>query len=297
MNKTMGIVVFPARSLVRALCAGLYRLAVALALISLAAVGGQARRALAHAVVPPSGEVSALVGFDQRLGEQAPLDLPLRDEADRPVRLGDYFTNQPVILALTYFECTNLCPLVREGLAAALAEVSLRAGQDYLVVVVSIDPAETGAMAEAAKAETLTLLGLTEQEGGWHFLRGEHEAIDRLADAIGFRYAYDSEQDEYAHASGVVVLTADGQIARYFYGIEYAPRDLRLALVEASENRIGSPIDQLLLLCFHYDPVTGRYTPLIMNIVRLAGLATVAALAGLVLLLLRSERRRTTEVL
>ncbi|HXF64016.1 MAG TPA: SCO family protein, partial [Caldilineaceae bacterium] len=155
MDKSGGVVVFPTRQLVMALCASLCRMAAVLALIASAAVGGQARRALAHAEVPPSGEAAALVGFDQRLGEQAPLDLPLLNEAGQPVRLGDYFTGQPVILALTYFECANLCPLVREGLATALAEVSLRAGQDYTVVVVSIDPAETGAMAAAAKAETL----------------------------------------------------------------------------------------------------------------------------------------------
>jgi protein SCO1/2 len=251
--------------------------------------------------VTPGREVLGVVGFDQRLEAQTPLELEFRDEEGKLVQLRRYFGaeagDKPVVLALTYFACDNLCPLVRDGLATSLRQLSFRPGEEFEVVVVSIDPQETAEQAAVAKAQTLAAYGDatqdtgsgTESAAGWHFLTGDHAAIDRLADAIGFRYAYDIDQDEYAHPSGIVLLTPSGRIARYFYGIDYAPQDVRLGLVEASANRIGTAVDQLLLLCYHYDPVAGKYSPLILTMVRAAGLATVVGLGALVLILRRKN--------
>jgi protein SCO1/2 len=256
-------------------------------LAALSVAGGTARRALAHAEVPPTGKLDDLVGLDQQMGAQVPLDLALHDEQGRAVRLEEFVQTRPVILVLGYFHCNNLCPLERQGLAHSLQSLDFRAGQEFEAVLVSIDPAETAAQARTAKQETLAQAGPDADAAGWHFLTGDHAAIDRLAGALGYRYAYDPVQGEYAHPSGLVILTPAGRIARYFFGIEYAPRDLRLALVEASANQIGSPLDQFLLLCYRYDPQTGRYTPLVMNIVRIAGGATVVGLVGLILALSR----------
>jgi protein SCO1/2 len=239
----------------------------------------------AHDAVPHGQSALDLVGFDQRLGEEVPLELTFRDETDQAVELGDYLGDKPLILALSYFECQSLCPLVRQALVEGLRPLTFVAGDEFEVLLVSVDPDESAATALAVKQETVKSYGRTGSEDGWHFLRGDHDAIDQLADAIGFRYAYDGEQDEYAHASGVVLLTPQGEIARYFFGIEYAPNDLRLGLVEASQNRIGTAIDQLLLLCYHYDPVAGKYNLLIMNVLRIAGVLTVVLLGTMILLL------------
>jgi protein SCO1/2 len=263
--------------------------AATMGMIALGILPGVAK---AHDAVPHSSAVLDLVGFDQRLDHEVPGDLAFRDENDQGVNLGHYLQGKPVILALTYFECDNLCPLVRQGLVESVRPLAFTVGKEFDVVVVSIDPAETPAIATAVKAETVAVYDRPGSEAGWHFLTGEHETIDRLAQAIGFRYAYDGERDEYAHASGVVLLTPAGKIARYFYGIEYAPKDVRLGLVEASQNRIGTPIDQLLLLCYHYDPSAGKYSLLIIDILRWAGLLTVAGLAMLLFLMRRQESHR-----
>ncbi|NTU82896.1 MAG: SCO family protein [Chloroflexales bacterium] len=232
------------------------------------------------------------VSFEQRLGKQVPLDLPFVDEAGAAVRLGDYLGEKPVVLALGYLECPMLCPLVRDGMVKALSEVEgLRAGVDYTVVNVSIDPAETPMIAANTKAAIMSRLGQPGAERGWHFLTGTQDSIQRLADAVGFRYFYDETIDQYAHAAGILVLTPGGELARYFYGIEFNPSDLRLGLVEASGNKIGSPVDQLLLLCYHFDPSTGKYTGLVMTALRVAGVITVLALFALIFLLNRSSGR------
>jgi protein SCO1/2 len=227
------------------------------------------------------------VAYQQRLGEYVPLDLPFVDEAGQAVALGDYFGERPVLLALGYYECPMLCSLVREGLVGAVSDVQLDVGADYQVVYVSIDPAETPMNAANTKAVTLAEYGRPASADGWHFLTGPQDSIQRLADAIGFGYFYDETIDQYAHAAGIVVLTPQGELARYFYGIEYNPSDLRLGLVEAADNKIGSPVDQLLLLCYSYDPTTGRYTGLVMTVLRVVSAIFVVAFLGLLFFLNR----------
>ncbi len=225
------------------------------------------------------------IGFDQRLGEPIPLDVLFRDEAGQVVTLAEYFHELPVILVMGYFTCPNLCSLVRQGLVESLQPLKFTAGQEFQVVEVSIDPDESSQVAAAVKQPNLWAYGRPGSEGGWHFLVGEEASIRRLAQAVGFRYRYDPEQDQYAHPSGIVLLTPDGRVARYFFGLTYPERDLRLGLMEAATGRIGSPIDQVLLYCYHYDPATGRYSLLIDKVLQVAGLVTVLGLGGLLLVL------------
>lgn len=233
------------------------------------------------------------VSFEQKLNEQIPLDLSFVDSTGQAVRLGDYLGQKPVILSLGYYECPMLCSLVRNGLFESLQTLDFTVGEEFNLVVVSIDPAETPEIAEMKRQASLVEYGRSRAGDGWHFLVGQEEAIRSLAGAIGFHYAYDPKLDQYAHPSGIIILTPEGKIARYFYGIDYPARDLRLGLVEAANNQIGSPIDQLLLLCYHYDPVSGKYSLLIMNIIRLAGFLTVAVLGGFVYMLFRRDPNRT----
>ncbi|MBX0327407.1 SCO family protein [Oscillochloris sp. ZM17-4] len=227
------------------------------------------------------------VSFDQRLDAQVPLDLTFVDEQGRTVQLGDYFGAKPVILQLSYYECPMLCSLVRKGMVDALQDVTLNAGADFQVVNVSIDPQETPMMAANVKAATLSTYGRDGAADGMHFLTGTQDSIDRLADAVGFHYVYDETIDQYAHAAGLVVLTPKGLISRYFFGVEFNPSDLRLGLVESSDNKIGGLTDQLLLLCYHYDPTTGSYTGLVMTIIRVAGVLTVLGIIGMIVMLAR----------
>jgi protein SCO1/2 len=231
------------------------------------------------------------LGFDQRVGQQVPEGLVFRDEAGRTVRIGDYFGKRPVVLALVYFRCPMLCPLTLNGLARSLKGMSFDAGQEFEVVVVSFDPRETPAAAAAAKREALRAYGRPETAPGWHFLTGGPEPIRRLTQAVGFRYFWDPQVGQFAHAAGIVLLTPHGVASRYLYGIEFPPRNVRLGLVEAAGNRIGSPIDQVLLYCFHYDPVQGRYSAVTLRIVRLCALASVLGLGLTIALLLRRERQ------
>lgn len=236
------------------------------------------------------------IGLDQRLKAQVPLDLPFYDAAGKAVQLGDYFQDKPVILTLADVDCPNLCPLVLEGLVKAMRVLRLDLGEDFDVVTVSIDPRDTPALATAAKQGYLQRYGGSHATAGWHFLTGEPDAISHLAQTVGFRYTYDRQQEQYAHASGLMVLTPQGRVAQYFYGVAFPPRDLRLGLVEASQNTIGSPIDQLILMCYHYDPMSGQYSFIILPSIRLAGLVTVACLAAFMGVMIRRDRRRKTEV-
>jgi protein SCO1 len=231
------------------------------------------------------------VSFAQRLHARMPLDVMLRDATGNVVQLGDYFGTRPVILTLAYYNCPNLCPLVLSGLVRTMRALSFTAGQEFTVLTVSIDPRETPAHAAVQQAQYRKRYG-REAADGWHFLTGDADAIQRLTEAVGFRYRHDASQDQFAHASGFIVLTPEGVLARYFYGLEVAPRDLRLGLVEAAAHRIGSPIDQLLLYCYHYDPQTGKYGLIIMRVLRLAGLATVVSLGAFMGLMLRREQVR-----
>jgi len=235
------------------------------------------------------------VAFEQRLNEAVPLDVAFRDESGAPVRLGEYFGQKPVILTLNYYECPMLCPLVLEGLLRSLRVLAFTIGEQFDIVTVSIDPSESPALAAAAKTRYLHEYGRPAAADGWHFLTGEASAIERLTAAVGFHYAYDAAQDQYAHAAGIIVLTPQGRIARYLYGLEFAPRDLRLALVEAAAERIGSPVDQLLLYCYQYDPATGKYSMVVRNVLRLAALATVLSLGVLMVVMFRRERPRSEE--
>ncbi|HEX2164744.1 MAG TPA: SCO family protein, partial [Thermoanaerobaculia bacterium] len=231
------------------------------------------------------------VGFDQRLGEAVPLDLVFRDASGSSVRLGDFFDGRPVALALVYYDCPMLCPLTMSGLARSLKPLEITAGEEFELVTVSFDPRETAATARAARDRYLPLYGRQGAADGWHFLTGDAPEIARLADAVGFRYTFDEERGEYAHAAGLVVLTPEGRIARYFFGTDHSARDLRLAFVEASAGTIGNAIDQVLLYCFHYDPATGRYSAATWNLVRAGAALTVLALAGFIVVMLRRERR------
>ncbi len=233
----------------------------------------------------------ANVSFEQRLGAQVPLDLSFTDEEGRPVRLGEYFGAQPVVLTLGYYECPMLCSLVRNGLVEALNKVPLTVGSDFQVVNVSIDPRETPMNAASTRAAVVSRYNRPEGKAGWHFLTGPQDSITSLAEAVGFKYFYDERIDQYAHAAGILVLTPEGRLARYFYGIEFNPSDVRLGIVEASGNKIGTPVDQLLLLCYQFDPATGTYTGLVLTLVRAGGILTVIVLLASLYLLSRGSGR------
>jgi protein SCO1/2 len=244
----------------------------------------------------PSGLPRALtdVGIDQKLNEQLPLDLVFRNENGENVKLGSYFGKKPVMLSLVYYQCPMLCNQVLNGMVTAFKVMAFKPGEEFEVVTVSFDPRETSALAASKKKTYVDYLPEAKRAGaasGWHFLTGDEASIKRITDAVGFRYHWDQATEQFAHASGIFVATPQGKLARYFYGIEYAPRDLRLGLIEASENKIGSPVDQLLLYCFHYDPATGKYGAAVMNLMRVGGVVTVIAIVGLLLAL----RRRGTK--
>jgi protein SCO1/2 len=233
------------------------------------------------------------IGLDQRLNEVVSPALAFRDDTGRPVRLGDFFQGRPVVLVLAQYRCPLLCNQVLNGLLDGLRPLALDAGKDFQVVVVSFDAREGPELAAAKKASQVAAYGRAGAESGWHFLTGEQPAIDALTQAVGFRYRYDDRLDRFAHASGIVVLTPEGRIARYFYGIRYAGRDLRLALVEAGNEQIGSPADRMLLLCYEYDLASGQYTLAVMKLVRLGGMLTLLALATFFVLARLHERRKT----
>jgi protein SCO1 len=244
----------------------------------------------AHA--PPSSQMPAAlqkVAFEQRLNEQLPLDLPFKDENGAAVRLGDYFGRKPVVLAFVYYECPMLCTQVLNGLESALRVLNESVGNEFDVVTVSFDPRETPVLALGKKKAYLERYQRDGAEHGWHFLTGEQASIEALTRAAGFSYAWDEETQQFAHASGIVVATPAGKLARYFFGIDYSPRDLKFALMESSSERIGTVADQLLLYCYHYDPVKGNYGFVAMRAVRLGGAVTLMALVGFVFVSLRSD--------
>jgi protein SCO1/2 len=265
---------------------------LALALV-LAAVPVPAR---AQEVKGPEVGLLRKVAFDQNLNAQLPLDTPLRDESGRGVTLGTYFGKRPVVLLFGYYECPMLCKLEFEGLVRNLRALTMSAGKEFDVVIVSIDPTETPAQAAARKAAYLARYNRPGAEAGWHFLTGDGPAVERLAGVAGFRYAYDPRSKQYAHPAGLIVATPQGRIARYVFGVDFPANTLRWAVVEASEGKVGTPVERLLLMCFHYDPSTGRYNFAVMTAVRFFGVVTVAALAGFMLVSLRRDRRRAAAV-
>jgi protein SCO1/2 len=229
------------------------------------------------------------IGFDQNLDRQIPLDIPFIDEQGRAVHLGDYFGTKPVVLAFVYYSCPLLCTQVLNALASALDVLSLQPGADFEVVTISFDPREKPALAAAKKELALKRYQRPGAAGAWHFLTGAQPAIARATEAAGFRFVWDEPLQQFAHPTGIIVLTPGGRVARYLFGIEYGPRDLRLAIVDASAGKVGSPVDSFLLYCYHYDPMTGRYGLVIMRTIRLAGAATFLALAMFVGVMLRRE--------
>jgi protein SCO1/2 len=263
------------------------RIIAAVLAILLAAVSAMAQ-------VGPGEDVTSKVGFDQRLGESVDLSLSFVDESGQSVTLRELAEDKPVVLIMAYYECPMLCTLVLNGANECLRNLAFTAGDEFEVIVVSIDPEETPALADAKKYHYVRKYNRYGAEDGWHFLTGDEPQIRALADSIGFRYAYDPRSGEYAHVSGLVVLTPEGVIARYFYGIDFPAKDMRLALVDASDGRIGGVTESLLLMCYQYDSNLGRYTFAVMNAVRAAGAVTVCALFGGIIIALRRERRRTT---
>jgi protein SCO1/2 len=233
------------------------------------------------------------IGFDQHLGRRLPLDELVRAEDGRVTPLREYFGARPVVLVFAYYSCPMLCTQVVNGLASALGVLALEPGRDFEVVVISIDPHDTPAAAAAKKAAYLERYRRPGASAGSHFLTADPPAIDRLTRAAGFRYVWDAQTNQFAHPTGVIVVTPDGRPARYLFGIDYGPRDLRLALVEASAGRVGTAVDSLLLYCYHYDPMTGRYGFLVMRTLRVAGVATVLALGAFIAVMIQRERRVT----
>jgi protein SCO1/2 len=228
------------------------------------------------------------VGIDQKLGAQVPADLPFVDESGRPVTLRQYL-DKPVILALVYYQCPSLCNMVLNGVLRSVKNLTMTAGDQYDIVAVSFDPRETSEMASAKKASYIKSYNRMGAEQGWHFLTGPEASSKTLGDAVGFHYAYDAINNQYAHGSAIMLLTPEGRVTRYFYGIDYPARDLRLGLVEASDRRIGSPVDAVMLYCYHYDPSNGKYGMVIMNVLRVAGFLTVATLAGFMIIMFRRD--------
>ena len=279
--------------------------AAALALAAVMAVSGTTVGAqeMPSRGPAPVGEPAAAkpgvlgrIGIDQRVGQQVPLDLPFVDEGGREVRLGEFFGKRPVILALVYYECPMLCTQVLNGLVTALGVMKFEPGREFEVVAVSFNPKEGPGLASQKKASYLERYDRPNTAAGWHFLTGSEDSIARLTKAVGFRYEYDPEIGQFAHGAAIEVLTPEGRIARYFYGIEYSARDLRLGLIEAAEERLGSAIDDVLLLCLHYDPSTGKYGATVLGMVRLGGIATVLAVLGFMAVSLRRERKELNQI-
>ncbi len=239
---------------------------------------------------PSTGLPTALrdVRIEQKLDQQLPLDLIFHDENGQPVKLGQYFGQKPVVLALVYYDCPMLCTQVLNGMVTSFRVLPFQPGKEFDVVTVSFDPRETSTLAAAKKKLYVNYLPEKMQaaaSNGWHFLTGDQASITQLTDAVGFRYRYDEATKQFAHASAIMVTTPQGRLSHYFYGIEYAPRDLRLALIESSANKIGSPVDQLLLYCYHYDPATGKYGAAVMKIMRVAGVVTVLGIIAMLMAL------------
>ena len=234
------------------------------------------------------------VGIDQRIGQQVPLDLAFRDETGKSVPLRSYFGRRPVLLTLVYYQCPMLCSQVLNGVVGGLLSQKLSVGRDFDIVTVSFDPRDTPADATEKRNVYLKRYGRAGAEKGWHFLTGYQPAIEALTKAVGFRYAWDPKIQQYAHASGIMVATADGRLSHYLYGIEYTPKDLRLALVESSEGKLGNVVDQVMLYCYHYDPATGKYGAVVTNMLRLGGALTLLLLGGFLAMAWQRELRLKT---
>jgi protein SCO1/2 len=230
------------------------------------------------------------VGIEQHLDAQLPPHLAFRDETGQAVKLGDYFGKKPLILDLVYYNCPMLCGESLAGLTSSMRLLKFDAGKEFDVVIVSFDPRETAEMAAAKKADYIKRYNRAGAANGWHFLTGSAESINALTKAVGFQYQYGAKLNQFAHATAIMVLTPQGHISRYFYGVDFPPKDLRMGLVEASQGKIGNAVDAVLLYCYHYDPATGKYGAIVVNILRLAAAATILILGGFLLIMLRLEK-------
>ncbi len=255
-----------------------------------------AQPASAPAPVTEPGRPTALrnVSFDQRLGEQVPMDARFRDETGRSVTLADLAAGKPILLVPAYYECPMLCTIVLNGVVSMLRALPFDVGNEFTVVTLSFDARETSELAAKKKEHYLGEYRRPGAAEGWHFLTGDEAEIRRVTDAVGFRWQWDEPSKQFAHASGVIVLTPRGRVSHYFYGVEFPPRDVRLAFVEASDEKIGSVVDALLLFCFHYDPATGRYSKIAIDAVRVGGALTLFALVGFIVVMVRRERRQSS---
>jgi protein SCO1/2 len=245
--------------------------------------------------INPGGQTALLkeVGFEQKLDAQLPLQTTFRDETGRTVSLGEYFTDKPVILVPVYYECPMLCNLTMGDLVKVLKILNLKPGKDFRVIMLSIDPREKPELAAEKKKAYLRRYDKPGTDAGWTFLTGDEPSIKAVTQTIGFRYAFDNTIQQYAHAAGFVIATPKGRVSRYLFGIEYSARDIRLAIHESAEGKIGDPVAQLLLMCFHYDPTSGKYTMAVITLIRAAGALTLSLIAGFLILNFRRERRRT----
>ncbi len=253
--------------------------------------GGIMNDAPQAAVPPPS--ILKNIEIEQKLGAQLPLNAVFKDETGHDVTLGQYFGSKPVVLNLAYYNCPMLCGEVLNGMASAFGVLKFDVGKDFEVVTVSFDPHETPAMAAAKKKTLVRRYGRAGAEQGWHFLTGSPASIHALTQAVGFDYQWDDRSQQYAHAAAIMVATPEGRLAQYFYGVEYSPKDLRLALVQASQDKLGTLVDKVLLYCYHYDPRTGKYGALITRILQVAGLITIFVLGGGLLLMLKLEPKHS----
>jgi protein SCO1 len=241
----------------------------------------------------PPPDILKRVGIEQHLNTQVPLDLKFRDESGREVKLGDYFGKKPVVLSMVYYECPMLCGEVLNGESAVFSELKFDIGKEYDVVTVSFDPSETPELARVKKKSFVERYARTGGDEGWHFLTGDQASIEALTKAVGFNYAWDRDTKQFAHAAAIMVLTPDGHLAQYFYGVEYSPKDLRFALVQASQSKIGNVVDQILLYCYHYDPRTGKYGAVISRALQIGGGLTVLILGGFILIMFRLEPQKS----
>ena len=261
--------------------------------LSLFATGAWGQ-AMSKGIVSPPANVRPPylenVGIEQHLDAQVPPDLAFVDDEGRAVKLGDYFGKKPLILNLVYYNCTMLCGEALAGLSASMKMVKFDVGKEFDVVTVSFNPRETPAIAAEKKAEYITRYGRPGAAAGWHFLTGSPDSINALTKAVGFQYQYDAARNQYAHATAIMVLTPQGRISRYFYGVDFPPKDLRMGLVEASQNKIGNAVDQVLLYCYHYDPATGKYGAVVSNMLKVGGIITILLVGGMIFVLIRLDR-------
>ncbi len=270
------------------------RILVALFALLTIASGQAISQAMSQGIMSPPANVRPPylqnVGIEQHLDGQVPPDLAFVDDAGRPVKLGDYFGKKPLILNLVYYNCTMLCGEALAGLSGSMKMIKFDVGNEFDVVTVSFNPKETPEIAAAKKKDFVKRYGRPGAATGWHFLTGPPESINALTKAVGFQYQYDEARNQYAHATAIMVLTPQGRISRYFYGVDFPPKDLRMGLVEASHGKIGNAVDQVLLYCYHYDPAIGKYGAVVTNMLKIGAGITILLVGGLLFILIRLER-------